>query len=122
MLRTTLAGLRLHTSRYVTTALAILLGVMFVSGTMVFADTLEADYEASVMGSATSVDAIAVPEEPETAPGAGPQPPAVLGEEDLEQIRGLPEVAEADGRVEGQAVLLDSDDRAFGMTPPAAMS
>ncbi|WP_017610446.1 ABC transporter permease [Nocardiopsis xinjiangensis] len=122
MLRTTLAGLRLHTSRYVTTALAILLGVMFVSGTMVFADTLEADYESSVMGSATSVDAIATPEEPEVDPQAGPQPPAVLGEQDLERIQDLPEVAEADGRVEGQAVLLDSDGRAYGMTPPAAMS
>ena len=122
MLRTTLAGLRLHTSRYVTTALAILLGVMFVSGTMVFADTLEADYESSVMGSATSVDAIAVPPEPEVAPEAGPQPPAVLGEEDLERIQDLPEVAEADGRVEGQAVLLDSGGRAFGVTPPAVIS
>lgn len=122
MLRTTLAGLRLHTSRYVTTALAILLGVMFVSGTMVFADTLEADYESSVMGSATSVDAIAVPQEPEVDPGAGQQPPAVLGDDDLERIQGLPEVAEADGRVEGQAVLLDSDDRAFGVTPPTTVS
>ncbi|WP_017574841.1 ABC transporter permease [Nocardiopsis kunsanensis] len=122
MLRTTLAGLRLHTSRYVTTALAILLGVMFVSGTMVFADTLESDYESSVMGSATSVDAIAVPQEPEVDPEAGPQPPPVLGEEDLNRVQDLPEVAEADGRVEGQAVLLDSDGRAYGMTPPAAMS
>ncbi|MBE3001073.1 FtsX-like permease family protein [Nocardiopsis sp. HNM0947] len=122
MLRTTLAGLRLHTSRYVTTALAILLGVMFVTGTMVFADTLESDYESSVMGSATSVDAIAEPEEPEFDPEAGPPPPAVFGEEDLQRVRDLDEVADADGRVEGQAVLLDSDGRAFGMTPPAALS
>lgn len=122
MLRTTLAGLRLHTSRYVTTALAILLGVMFVSGTMVFADTLESDYESSVMGSATSVDAIAAPPEPEFDPEAEPQPPAVLGEDDLERVQELPEVAEADGRVEGQAVLLDSEGRAYGMFPPAAMS
>jgi len=122
MLRTTLAGLRLHTSRYVTTTLAILLGVMFVTGTMVFADTLETDYESSVMGSATGVDTIAVPQEPESDPDAEPQPPAVLSEQDLERIQDLPEVAEADGRVEGQAVLLDSDDRAYGMIPPAAMS
>ena len=122
MLRTTLAGLRLHTSRYVTTALAILLGVMFVTGTMVFADTLDSDYESSVMGSATSVDAIAEPEEPDFDPEAGPPPPAVFGEDDLERVRDLDEVADADGRVEGQAVLLDSDGRAFGMTPPAALS
>ncbi|SKA36239.1 putative ABC transport system permease protein, partial [Marinactinospora thermotolerans DSM 45154] len=40
MLRTTLAGLRLHKGRLFTTALAIVLGVMFVTGTLVFTDTL----------------------------------------------------------------------------------
>ncbi|OLT29935.1 cell division protein FtsX [Nocardiopsis sp. CNR-923] len=122
MLRTTLAGLRLHTSRYVTTVLAILLGVMFVSGTMVFADTLNANYEESVMGSAGSVDAIATPAEAETGEDgahAGPEP---LTADDLAGIRALPEVAEADGLVRGQAVLLDADGRALGFTPPAAVS
>ncbi|WP_116248406.1 ABC transporter permease [Nocardiopsis sp. FIRDI 009] len=122
MLRTTLAGLRLHKSRYVTTVLAILLGVMFVSGTMVFADTLKANYEESVMGSATTVDAIAEPAEPE--PGEDGEYVALepLTEEQLADIRALPEVAEADGLVRGQAVLLDADGRAFGFTPPSAVS
>lgn len=116
MLRTTLAGLRLHKSRYVTTVLAIMLGVMFTTGTMVFADTLEAGYEKTVMGSATSVDAIAVPAE------GGEEEPAPLAEEALTEIRALPQVAGADGLAEGQVVLLDSEGRASGFVPPAAVS
>ncbi|MEV2277352.1 FtsX-like permease family protein [Nocardiopsis sp. NPDC049922] len=122
MLRTTLAGLRLHKSRYVTTVLAILLGVMFVSGTMVFADTLNANYEESVMGSASSVDAIATPAEAEPGEDGEYVEPEPLSADDLAEIRALPEVAEADGLVRGQAVLLDEDGRALGFTPPAAVS
>jgi putative ABC transport system permease protein len=122
MLRTTLAGLRLHKSRYVTTVLAILLGVMFVTGTMVFADTLNANYEKSVMGSATTVDAIAVPpEQEEGAAEEGAAPPR-LTEEQLDHVRALPEVAGADGVLQGQAVLLDDEGRAFGYVPPAAVA
>lgn len=123
MLRTTLAGLRLHKSRYVTTVLAILLGVMFVSGTLVFADTLKASYEKSVMGSATSVDAIAVPEAEEGVDEDGFRlEPVPFDDAVLDDIRALPQVAGADGLIRGQAVLLDAEGRAFGFTPPAAVA
>lgn len=124
MLRTTLAGLRLHKSRYVTTVLAILLGVMFVSGTMVFADTLNASYEKSVMGSATSVDTIAVPTEPEFDPESTepPEEPVPFTDEQLDAVRALPEVAEAGGTLQGRSVLLDAEGRAVGFMPPAALA
>ncbi|MCP3013188.1 FtsX-like permease family protein [Nocardiopsis dassonvillei] len=123
MLRTTLAGLRLHKSRYVTTVLAILLGVMFVSGTMVFADTLNASYEKSVMGSATSVDAIAMPSEPEFDPESTepPEERVPFTDEQLDGVRALPEVAEAGGTLRGEAVLLDDEGRATGFLPPRAL-
>ncbi|WDZ88978.1 ABC transporter permease [Nocardiopsis sp. HUAS JQ3] len=123
MLRTTLAGLRLHKSRYVTTVLAILLGVMFVSGTMVFADTLNASYEKSVMGSATSVDSIAVPVEPEFDPESTepPEERVPFTEEQLDAVRALPEVDEAGGTLRGEAVLLDDEGRATGFLPPRAL-
>ncbi|NYH50502.1 putative ABC transport system permease protein [Nocardiopsis arvandica] len=121
MLRTTLAGLKLHKSRYVTTVLAILLGVMFVSGTMVFADTLNASYEESVMGSATSVDAIAVPSQPEPGSEGAPEEPIPFTGEQLDDVRALPEVSEAGGLLRSEAVLLDADGRAVGFTPPAAV-
>ncbi|MGW9555656.1 ABC transporter permease [Nocardiopsis sp. NPDC055551] len=121
MLRTTLAGLRLHKARYVTTALSILLGVMFISGTIVFADTLEAGYDESVMGSATSVDAIAVPAQRQDEAGAFLEPEP-LTEEHLEQIRSLDEVAAADGVVDGHTVLLDAEGHAVGAVPPMGVS
>ncbi|MDT0329447.1 ABC transporter permease [Nocardiopsis lambiniae] len=122
MLRTTLAGLRLHKSRYVTTVLAIMLGVMFTTGTMVFADTLKAGYEKTVMGSATSVDAIAVDGHTEPEGLDEPWETVPLTEEQLTAIRGLPEVSGASGMAQGQAVLLDGEGRAFGFAPPAAVS
>ncbi|SIO84887.1 ABC transporter permease [Nocardiopsis sp. JB363] len=121
MLRTTLAGLRMHKARYVTTTLAILLGVMFISGTMVFADTLEASYEESVMGSATNVDTIAVAAEQQDEAGQYLEPEP-LTEEHLEQIRSLDEVAAADGVVNGHTVLLDAEGRAVGSVPPLGVS
>ncbi|MFL1430724.1 MULTISPECIES: ABC transporter permease [unclassified Nocardiopsis] len=122
MLRTTLAGLRLHKSRYVTTVLAIMLGVMFTTGTMVFADTLEAGYEKTVMGAATSVDAIVVETDRETGDPDRPWETVPLTEEHLAEIRTLPQVADADGMARSEAVLLDGDGRAFGFFPPKALS
>ncbi|GLU48366.1 ABC transporter permease [Nocardiopsis ansamitocini] len=122
MLRTTLAGLRLHKSRYVTTVLAIVLGVVFVTGTMVFADTLKADYERSVMGAATSVDAIATPGLPVPGPEEESQEPVPFTQQQLEQIRALPQISDAGGMRQSGAVLLDDSGRSFGTFPPAAIT
>ncbi|SIO90960.1 ABC transporter permease [Nocardiopsis sp. JB363] len=121
MLRTTLAGLRLHKARYVTTTLAILLGVMFIAGTMVFSDSLKASYEKSVMGSASSVDTIATTESLEDQDGNW-EDPVPFTQEQLDQVRDLPEVAEADGVRRGPGLLLDDEGRTFGMIPPEAMT
>src|SRR5262249_33243877 len=44
MLRTTLAGLRAHGRRMAATAIAIILGVGFVAGTLIFSDTARAGF------------------------------------------------------------------------------
>ena len=121
MLRTTLAGLRMHKARYVTTTLDILLGVMFISGTMVFTDTLEASYEKSVMGASSSVDTIAVPQSPQAEDGTWEEPEPFT-QEQLARIRDLPEVADADGVQQGPGLLMDSEGRAFSNIPPEAMT
>ena len=44
MIRATLAGMRAHARRMVGTALAVLLGVGFVAGTLIFDDTARAGF------------------------------------------------------------------------------
>ncbi|TQN31850.1 putative ABC transport system permease protein [Haloactinospora alba] len=119
MLRTTLAGLRMHTGRLVATALAIVLGVMFVSGTLVFSDTLEEGVDSQVMGSASDFESIVTPEEGAGAP-ADAEPP--LTPELLDRIEGLDEVASASGTIQGDTPVLDKDGRALGQTPTTGIS
>ncbi|MDA2811819.1 ABC transporter permease [Nocardiopsis sp. RSe5-2] len=121
MLRTTLAGLRMHKARLVTTALAIALGVMFVSGTLVFGDTLQAGFSTKMMGSAGDFAAVAVPAEDEDAPADPEAPAPVLPADTLEEVRDLPEVASAGGMTRGDAPLLDKDGRAVGSMPTIGM-
>ncbi|MUL43417.1 FtsX-like permease family protein [Streptomonospora sp. PA3] len=113
MLRTTLAGLRLHKGRLVTTALAIALGVMFVTGTLVFSDTLRASFADQVMGSAEKMDVVVLPEDERR----GTVPRDVLAE-----VRDLPEIDRAAGVTAGDAPLLDKDGRAVGSVPTLGVS
>ncbi|MDA2804841.1 ABC transporter permease [Nocardiopsis suaedae] len=122
MLRTTLAGLRMHKARLVTTALAIALGVMFVSGTLVFSDTLKAGFSTKMMGSADDFAAVAVPEADEGAPADPEAPLPSLPAGALEKVRDLPEVAAAGGMTRGDAPLLDKDGRSVGAMPTIGMS
>ncbi|CAM4044686.1 ABC transporter permease [Nocardiopsis rhodophaea] len=118
MLRTTLAGLRMHKSRLITTALAIVLGVMFVSGTLVFTDTIQDTFDNKVKGSTDRIDAAVVidweaarPTSPEEAED---REEPTLTPEMLARIRDLPQVAKADGLTKGDAPLLDQDGRILG--------
>ncbi|GAB3207393.1 ABC transporter permease [Marinactinospora thermotolerans] len=116
MLRTTLAGLRLHKGRLFTTALAIVLGVMFVTGTLVFTDTLRHGYRTQALGGVDRLDALAYVEEP------GGEKPSGLGPDTLRAVRDLPEVADAAGLVHGTAALLDERGRAAGQVPTLGLS
>ncbi|SFR04095.1 putative ABC transport system permease protein [Lentzea waywayandensis] len=62
MLRTTLAGIRARFLRLVLSSIAIVVGVAFVSGTMVLADALQATMRDEFARSARGVDAVVEPE------------------------------------------------------------
>ncbi len=63
MLRTTLAGIRARFARLVLSSIAIVVGVAFVSGTMVLADALQATMRDEFARSARGVDAVVEPSE-----------------------------------------------------------
>ncbi len=104
MFRTTIAGLRAHKLRLVATALAIVLGVGFVAGTLIFGDTAKAALFDQFARAAKNVDVAAEP-----GPGsakADPGPPT-LSLSTVDKVRAVPGVSTVDGRMRADLPLLD---------------
>ncbi|UUN27292.1 ABC transporter permease [Streptomyces sp. FIT100] len=105
MFRTAVRNVLAHKARLLMTVLAVMLGVAFVSGTLVFTDTLSNAFRSQ---SAKNYDNVAVavtsfgdPNDPESDPG--------VSQKTLEEIRALDGVAGAYGHVEGFAGVADPD-------------
>ncbi|WP_030163705.1 ABC transporter permease [Spirillospora albida] len=110
MLKTTLAGLRAHRLRLLLTAMAITLGVGFISGTFVLTDSMDRGVGKTFARSAGKVTVAILPED-------GGIPASVLDE-----VRALPGVVEAQPKVEGEAALLGKDGKAVGEMPTLGVS
>jgi len=107
MWRAVLKGLLAHKLRLALTALAVVLGVAFVSGTLVFTDTIDRVFEQLFGESAKGVDAYVRSRsayEGPTGPDRQPMPEAIL-----ETVRGVDGVAEAVGSVDGYAQIIGPD-------------
>ena len=102
MLRTTLSGLRKQLRRLVATALAVVFGVAFVAGTLIFGDTARAGYVDAFARLAANVDVVVQP----AGDGAAPLSPSQLA-----AVKALPEVAAAEGRMAAPLALLDRQAR-----------
>ncbi|MFH8517666.1 ABC transporter permease [Streptomyces gelaticus] len=109
MFRTALRNVLAHKARLLMTVLAVMLGVAFVSGTLVFTDTLG---NALRNQSAKSYDAVAVAvttyadQRDEKTPG--------ITAATLKKIQGLDGVDTATGRVSGFAGVADPDGKLIG--------
>lgn len=101
MLHTTLAGLRAHKLRLVATALAIVLGVGFVAGTLIFGDTAKAALFDQFARAAKNVDVV-------VDAGSSGQPLALTAPD---TARGVSGVAAAEGRMSRQLPLLGKNGR-----------
>ncbi|MGW7364508.1 ABC transporter permease [Streptomyces sp. NPDC054841] len=111
MFRTALRNVLAHKARLLMTVLAVMLGVAFVSGTLVFADTLSNAFRNQ---SAKSYDNVAVaitsfadPDDPKQEPG--------ISQKTLDKIGKLEGVAGAQGRVSGFAGVADPDGKLIGV-------
>ncbi|SNS77981.1 ABC transporter permease [Actinomadura mexicana] len=114
MLRTTLAGLRAHKLRLLLTAVAITLGVGFISGTFVLTDTLDKGVSRTFAKSADKVDYAVLPKSDDSGKGV---PPALLS-----RVKALPGVTDVQGAVKGDAALVGKDGKAVGDFPTVGMS
>ncbi|MFI6413786.1 ABC transporter permease [Streptomyces sp. NPDC050585] len=111
MFRTALRNVLAHKARLLMTVLAVMLGVAFVSGTLVFTDTLN---RAFTKQAAKSYDDVAVAitsypdrEQAQREPG--------ISRATLDKIAAVPGVASAVGRVEGFAGVPDPDGKLIGV-------
>ncbi|MFG2036713.1 ABC transporter permease [Dactylosporangium sp. NPDC048998] len=113
MLRTTLAGLRAHKVRLVLTAVAVMIGVGFLAGTLVYGDTARAAFYDDLARAARNVDASAGPDRlPFGDRGSGfAETTRRLDFGDLDAVRGVPGVAHADGRMAERLSMLDGQGR-----------
>ncbi|MFF4154811.1 MULTISPECIES: ABC transporter permease [unclassified Streptomyces] len=111
MFRTALRNVLAHKARLLMTVLAVMLGVAFVSGTLVFADTLSNAFRNQSAKSyddvAVAVTSYASPDDPEEEPG--------LSARTIEKIAAVDGVASARGRVEGFAGVADPDGKLIGV-------
>ncbi|MFE5908450.1 ABC transporter permease [Streptomyces wedmorensis] len=110
MFRTALRNVLAHKARLLMTVLAVMLGVAFVSGTLVFTDTLSQAFRNQ---SAKSYDDVAVavemypdPEEARKAPG--------LSQQDVDKVAKLDGVASVAPRVDGFAGVPDKNGKLIG--------
>jgi putative ABC transport system permease protein len=108
VLKTTLAGLRAHLLRLALTALAITLGVGFVSGTFVLTDTMKAGFDQQFTASADKISVAVLDKDDATTDDPGI--PVAL----LTKIKGLPGVQDAQGLVRGDAPLVGKDGKVYG--------
>lgn len=107
VLRTTLAGLRAHARRLAATALAIILGVGFVAGTLIFSDTAAAGFYDTFARVAKNVDvAVERGSDPLT-----PKQGTALSLKQLAAIQRLAGVKGADARIVASLPLLGSNGR-----------
>ena len=113
MLRFTWRTLLARKVRLVMSTLAIVLGIGFLTGVMVFSNGLGSTFDAIIKGS--TPDALVRPQGTGSFEAVGAGNTAILRPKDVDKLAALPEVARADGNVDGLgSYLLDEDGKLVG--------
>ncbi|MFF7023786.1 ABC transporter permease [Streptomyces klenkii] len=113
MFRTALRNVLAHKARLLMTVLAVMLGVAFVSGTLVFTSTISDAYQKSSQKGYDHVDVAVQPHHrggDEGNPGAAPK----LTQGLLDKVAAVPGAASATGSVGGFAAIADKHGKLIG--------
>ncbi|MEV5948996.1 FtsX-like permease family protein [Streptomyces sp. NPDC051993] len=108
MLRTALRNLLAHKARLAMTVLAVCLGVAFVCGTLVFADSSAAAYRAAASKSFADIAVTVTPKDPPPGTAAN-QRSGALDDALARKLATVPGVAAVRPSVDGSAVLNAAD-------------
>ncbi|MGX1131171.1 putative ABC transport system permease protein [Streptomyces glaucescens] len=113
MFRTALRNVLAHKARLLMTVLAVMLGVAFVSGTLVFTNTISDAYQKSSAKGFDQVD-VAVQPKYQDAEGDKVGKAAELNQAVLDESARVPGAARAIGVVGGFAAIADKDGKLVG--------
>ncbi|MFF7655481.1 ABC transporter permease [Streptomyces sp. NPDC007983] len=113
MLRTALRNVLAHKARLLMTVLAVMLGVAFVSGTLVFTNTISAAYQKSSEKGFDGVDVAITPHKSDSGSGVPGSTPR-LGQQVLDKAAKVPGAASATGVVKGFTALADRNGDMLG--------
>ncbi|GAA3191563.1 MULTISPECIES: ABC transporter permease [Streptomyces] len=110
MLRTALRNVLAHKARLLMTVLAVMLGVAFVSGTLVFTSTISDALRSSAREGYADVDVAIQPRGADSGPGARP----ALDQKLLDAAAHVPGAASATGTVTGFTAIADRHGKLVG--------
>ena len=120
MRKVALRGLTDHKGRLVSTLLAVALGVAFVAGVLMLTDTMNKSFDDLFATAFEGTDAV-VRSDQTIDDEFGGEIRSRLDASVLDDVRGAPDVAEAEGFVQGYARIIDKDGDPVGdpaMGPP----
>ncbi|AOP45486.1 ABC transporter permease [Streptomyces lydicus] len=113
MFRTALRNVLAHKARLLMTVLAVMLGVAFVSGTLVFTSTVSDAFRASSQKGYDNVDVAIQPRSSDSRTGAPGAAPA-LDQKLLDKAAHVPGAASATGSVSGFTAIADKKGQLIG--------
>ncbi|MGW6567732.1 ABC transporter permease [Streptomyces sp. NPDC054975] len=121
-LKLSLSALRAHKRRFAGTLTAILLGVAFLTGTLVMGDTLRTSFD-SLFGNATSgTDAVVRSTSVVTVEGESQGTRSSVAASLADEITQVPGVAAAVPRIEGLGQLIGADGEPIGGQGPPTLA
>ena len=109
MLKVTLRGLMAHKVRLIATALSVLLGVAFMSGTQVLTSSISASFDKVFSDVYASIDVVVRSNNKVETPFGSQR--TRISESVLPTVTGVPGVEAAEGQVVGQIKVLDKDNK-----------
>lgn len=120
--RISVSSLRAHKRRFAGTFTAVLLGVAFLTGTLVMGDTLRGSFDTMFGDAAGGTDAVVRSADAVTVPGdaLGTREPVDTGL--IETIERVPGVAAVAPKIEGAGQLVGSDGEPVGGQGPPTVA
>ncbi len=113
MFKTTIRGLMAHKLRLLTSAIAIVIGVAFISGTLVLTSTITTTFNDLFANVYAGTESVARSSSVVDSGEQGKQR-ANIDAGLLSAVRGAPGVATAEGTVQSYAQFVDHDGKAIG--------